>query len=182
MAIKNLLRKNSDDEKLFFMFSASEPEWILTKVNLWHDLQGWSAHVASFEVNNSSWCIAFEKAGSYKGCVSFQQGNSRFYMPPKVFNLLQNVISPEWANSWGLSARHKSLYLKKKPKKQKAKGECNSHFNCLPQGQIFTGVGHPITVIFSIWNNRAHPHANCSHKINRLILHNWFIWLNPFQK
>lgn len=26
MAIKNLLRKNSDDEKLFFMFSASEPE------------------------------------------------------------------------------------------------------------------------------------------------------------
>lgn len=98
VAIKNLLRKYRADEKRFFLFSASEPEQILTKVNLWHDLQGWSAHVVSFEVNNSSWCTAFEKTGLYKGCVSFQLGNSRFYMPPKLFNLLQKVISPEWAN------------------------------------------------------------------------------------
>lgn len=36
-------------------------------------------------------------------------------MPPKLFNLLQKVISSELANSWGLSTKHKSLYLKKKP-------------------------------------------------------------------
>lgn len=95
-------------------------------------------------------------------------------------SLLSSLISYKrsfhlnWQILQGSAPSTRACLGKKKPKPQTTKGECNSHFNCLPQGQIFMRVGRPITVIFYIWNSRAHPRANCSSKINRLILHNWF--------